>query len=89
MQLNILQEVVMTEREAAARLDAICYTYGSSSERKNRLGKAIMEYIQAAQKSGLDRQPGYFNCGHLRETFGIEFSDQPEVRYNKIATYRL
>ena len=79
----------MTEREAAVHLDSVCYCYGSSSERKNRLAKAIMDYIQAVQKNGLDNQPGYFNCGNLKKTFGIEFNDQPAVRYNKIATYRV
>ncbi len=79
----------MTERDAALKLDGVCYCYGNSSERKARLAKAIMEYIQVVQQNGLDRQPGYFNCGNLKKTFGLDFHDQPEVRYNKIATYRV
>lgn len=79
----------MTERDAALKLDGVCHCYGNSSERKNRLAKAIMEYIQAVQQNGLDNQHGYFNCGNLKKTFGLEFNDQPAVRYNKIATYRV
>ena len=80
---------IMTEREAATKLDAVSFCYGSSNERKNRLAKAIMDYVQAVQQNGLDNHPGYFSCSHLKDTFGIEWNDQPAVRYNKIATYRV
>ena len=80
----------MTEREAAMKLDSVCYCFSSgSADHKNRIAKAIMDYIQAVQKNGLDNQPGYFNCGHLKKTFGIEFNDQPTVRYNKIVTFKV
>ncbi len=79
----------MTEREAATKLDTVCFCYGQSSERKTRLAKAIMDYIQAVQQNGLDNRPGYFSCSHLKDTFGIEWNDQPSVRYNKIATFRV
>ncbi len=79
----------MTERDAALKLDTVCFCYSQSSERKTRLAKAIMDYIQAVQQNGLDNRPGYFSCGHLRDTFGIEWNDQPAVRYNKIATFRV
>ena len=81
---------ILTEREAAIRLDSVCYCYSSgSADHRNRMAKAIMDYIQAVQKNGLDNQPGYFNCGNLKKTFGIDFTDQPAVRYTKIATYRV
>ena len=77
----------MIERDAALKLDSVCYCYGSTStDHRNRLAKAIMDYIQVVQKNGLDKQTGYFNCENLKKTFGIEFTDQPEVRYNKITT---
>ena len=78
----------MTERDAALKLDTVCYCYGSSStDHKNRMAKAIMEYIQTVQHNGLDNKAGYFNCGNLKKTFGIQFNDQPAARYNKIATF--
>ena len=79
----------MTERDAAVKLESVCYCFGNSRERKNRLAQAIGEYIQAVAQNGLDRQNGYFNCTNLKKTFGIEFNDSPAVRYNKITTYRL
>lgn len=80
---------IMTEREAATKLDSVCFCYGQSNERKARLSKAIMDYIQAVQQNGLDKQSGYFSLSHIRDTFGIEWDDQPAVRYNKIATFRV
>lgn len=80
---------IMTEREAATKLDAVCFCYGQSNERKARLSKAIMDYVQAVQQNGLDNHPGYFSLSHIRNTFGLEFNDQPAVRYNKIATFRV
>ena len=80
---------IMTEREAATKLDAVCFCYDQSNERKARLSKAIMEYVQAVQQNGLDNHPGYFSLSHIRDTFGIECTDQPAVRYNKIATFRV
>lgn len=79
----------MTEREAATKLDTICFCYGQSNERKARLSKAIMDYVQAVQQNGLDKHSGNFGCGRLRDIFGIESNDQPAVRYNKIATFRV
>ena len=80
---------IMTEREAATKLDAVCFCYGPSNERKARLSKAIMDYVQAVQQNGLDNHPEYFSLSHIRNTFGLEFNDQPAVRYNKIATFRV
>ena len=68
----------MTEREAATKLDTVCFCYGQSNERKARLSKAIMDYIQAVQQNGLDNHLGYFSLSHIRDTFGIECTDQPQ-----------
>jgi len=76
------------EVDAISRLDAICGTWSKTKEFSNRIAPVIMEYIETVKEHGLDTKCGNFNYSNFGRCFNVQMGDKPEVRYNKITTFK-
>ena len=82
-----------SEQAAMQQISSACIPYYSnpnSVDAKNRLAERIQVYLQTVAKYGQCSTRGTMSGGPaVRAVFGIDESDSPIVRYNKISTFRV
>lgn len=82
-----------SERDAVIQLGAVCGPYirnPNSTDARNYLAERIAVYIQTVREYGQSNERGDFSSGtDFKKLFGIQPSDSPAVRYNKITTFRV
>lgn len=84
----------MRERDAVAKLDAICGVYFVGRDKvsvdgKTRLLSSIANYLNVVRENGQENSRGDFGYTNFRKVFGVDIGDTPEIRYNKISTFRV